>query len=789
MAIKCPKCQTNNPDTLKFCGECGTRLFLTEEISAPTETLETPKEELTRGTTFANRYEIIEELGKGGMGKVYRAVDKKLNEEVALKLIKPEIASDKNTIGRFSNELKLARKISHRNVGRMYELMEEEGTHFITMEYVPGEDLKSFIRRAGPLSAGKTISIGEQVCEGLAEAHRLGVVHRDLKPSNIMIDKEGNTRIMDFGIARSLKAKGITAEEMIIGTPEYMSPEQVEGKEVDQRSDIYSLGVILYEMLTGEVPFKGETPLSIAMKHKSEKPKDPKTVNADIPYELSQLILNCLEKKKEKRYKEAQELLSELKKILEPKVEKVITPEWKNSIAVLPFANMSGDPEQEFFCDGITEELINSLTQIRELRVIARTSSFAFKGKHEDIREIGRKLNVETLLEGSIRKSGNRLRVTAQLVDVSDGSHLWSDRFDREMEDIFMIQDEISLAIVDKLKVKLLGEEKAGLVKRYTENLEAYNLYLKGCYFCWNRRTQKGLNKSLEYYQKAIEKDPEFALAYAGAANTYMFLGWFKYLPPKVAYPKMKENALKALDIDDKISQAHSAIAWVKDFYEWDWIGAEREFKRAIELNASDAEAHHKYSHLLAEKGYLDESIAEMNRALELEPLSIYIHACSGMNLYLARRYEEAIGQLNKTIELDPNFYDPYGWLGMAYVQTDRHQQAVEILQKAETFPEIRTRMIAAQGYAYAVAGNIDEAQKRLKRVTEISKKEPVVPYFIAWIYAGLGKKDRAMDFLYKSSEERSSFMRMTIKVDPWFDSLRSDPRFTALLKKMGLEE
>ncbi len=314
MAIKCPKCQFENPDDTLFCGKCGTQFPLAEKVEV-TETLETPKEELTTGSTFAGRYQIIEELGKGGMGKVYRALDRKLNEEVGLKLIKPEIASDKKTIDRFSNELKLARKISHRNVGRMYELMEEKGTHFITMEYISGEDLKSFIRRVGQLPIGKAISVAKQVCDGLTEAHRLGVVHRDLKPSNIMIDKEGNARIMDFGIARSLEAKGITGAGVMIGTPEYMSPEQAGTKEVDQRSDIYSLGVILYEMVTGQLPFEGETPLDIAMKHKSEIPLDPREHNSQIPENLSQVVLKCLEKDIENRYQNAEELLSDLEAI------------------------------------------------------------------------------------------------------------------------------------------------------------------------------------------------------------------------------------------------------------------------------------------------------------------------------------------------------------------------------------------------------------------------------------------------------------------------------------------
>ena len=474
MAVKCPKCNSDNTDTAKFCSECATPLQPSKDIGV-TKTLETPVGEFTRGTLFAERYEIIEELGRGGMGNVYRVEDTKTKEEIALKLIKPEIASDEKTIDRFRNELTTARKIRHKNVCGMYDLGEHKGTYFITMEFVPGEDLKSFIRRSKRLSIPSAISIAQQVCEGLEEANRLGVVHRDLKPSNIMIDKEGNARIMDFGIAWSIKTKGITGAGVMIGTPEYMSPEQVEGKEVDQRSDIYSLGVILYEMVTGRVPFEGDTALSVAMKHKSEIPKNPKELNAQISEDLSRVVLKCMEKDKKKRYRNTEGLLSELEKIKSPIAESITVSEWKNSIAVLPFTNISADPEQEYFCDGISEELINSLTQISDLRIVARTSAFSFKGKDVDIEEIGRKLKVDKVLEGSVRKAGNRLRITAQLINVSDGYHLWSERYDREMEDVFVIQDEITLAIVDKLKIKLLGKEKQGLAKRHTDNQEAYD--------------------------------------------------------------------------------------------------------------------------------------------------------------------------------------------------------------------------------------------------------------------------------------------------------------------------
>ena len=636
--MRCPKCHTENPDTSRFCADCGTQLLLSKEIPV-TATLETPTEELTRGTTFANRYEIIEELGKGGMGKVYRAEDKKIKEEVALKLIRPEIAADKKTIERFSNELKMARKIAHRNVCRMYDLGEEKGTHYITMEYVPGEDLKRLIRKVGQFSAGKAVSIAKQVCEGLAEAHRLGVVHRDLKPQNVMVDEEGNARIMDFGIARSVTGKGITGAGVMIGTPEYMSPEQAEVKDVDQRSDIYSLGVILYEMVTGRVPFEGETPLGIAMKHKSEMPKDPREINSQIPEDLSRMILKCLKKEKEKRYQSAGEVRSELENIEKgvPTAEKAIPKRkpitsreitvtfglkklfipaiaivalavigvllWQtifrkglllsapsqSSVAVLPFIDLSPQKDHEWLSDGISETMINALSGLKGLRIPARTSSFFFKGKEIDIQEIGQKLRVENVLEGSVQVAGDMLRVTAQLISVKDGYHLWSDKFDRKLDDVFSIQDEISREIVRALKVRLMGEEEARLTKKYTENIEAYNLYLQGRYF-WNKRGGKNLYKSIEYFEEALEKDPNYALAYTGLADSYFVLGNNRIISSGEAYPRAREFVQKALEMDSRLAEAHVALASIKKDYDWDWAGSEEEYKLALQLG--DGEDH-----------------------------------------------------------------------------------------------------------------------------------------------------------------------------------------------------
>jgi serine/threonine protein kinase/tetratricopeptide (TPR) repeat protein len=834
--MKCPECRSDNPDTQRFCGECGAQLMPSEEISvSPTKTLETPKEELSTGSTFAGRYQIIEQLGTGGMGKVYRAVDKKLNEEITLKLIKPEIASDKKTVERFSNELKLARKIVHKNVGRMYELMEAEGIHFITMEYVPGQDLEGLIRQTGQLTIGKAISVAKQVCEGLAEAHRLGVVHRDLKPGNIMIDKEGNARIMDFGIARSVRAKGITAEGMIIGTPEYMSPEQAEAKEVDSRSDIYSLGVVLYEMVTGRAPFKGETPLSVAMKHKSEKPPDPRELNAQAPLDLSQVILRCMEKDKEKRYQSSEELISELTKIekgipaterifpkrkppaLEAVTERVSKIKWSRailyggagilliliivaglslltgqreaieSIAVLPLENLSGDTDQEYFADGMTDALIAELGKIRALRVISRQSVMQYKGSTKPMPEIARELNVDGVIEGTVLLVGQRVRITAQLIEAREDRHLWSDNYEGDLRDVLVLQSEVARAIAREVKITVTQEEQAHLASAAKVNPEAYQLYLKGNYFL-KRLTPEGIQKSLEYFQQAIKKDPTCAWAYKGIAGYYVTLGFFDFLPPRVAFPKAKKAAEKALELDDTLAEAHQSMASVKLHYDWDWMGAERAFKRAIELNPNSAGAHLGYGMYLTAIGKHDESIAEAKRAMELDPLSLTLGSALAATFMMARRYDQAIEEYQRVLEMRPNYWEPRVWLALIYLQKEMYSEAVAEVQKGMELLKEAPLMMPAAASVYASSGKRDKARKLLDELIKLSKKRYVSPVWIALIFKSFGQNDRAFEWLEKAYEERDHWM-IYFKVTPFIDSLRPDDRYAILLKKMGLEE
>ncbi len=738
-----------------------------------------------------SHYRILEKLGEGGMGIVYKAQDTKLDRLVALKFLPPHLTSEFEKKERFIHEAKAASALNHPNITTIYEIDEKEGECFIAMEYIEGKSLKELLKEKS-FSLKEVLEIAIQTGEGLNAAHKKGIVHRDIKSDNIMLTNEGLVKIMDFGLAKLKGATKLTTIGLTLGTLAYMSPEQAQGIEVDYRSDIFSFGVVLYEMITGQLPFKGEHTAAIIYSILNETPEPLARYKTNIPEGLQKIVDKALEKNREVRYQNMDDLRTDLRKLskeleLTISTDQSYTKKIQPSIAVLPFTNLSADKEQEYFCDGMAEEIINALTQLEGLRVVARTSSFSFRGKEIDVREIGRQLNIENLLEGSVRKAGNRVRITAQLINVADGYHLWSDKYDRNIEDIFAIQDEISLAIVDRLKVKLLKEEKAKLVKRFTENQEAYNLYLKGRYF-WNRRYEGGLQKGIEFFQQAIEKDPLYALAYVGMADCYILLGHFGWLPPKEAYPRARTAAEKALEIDDKLAEAHTSMGWIRTFYDWDWIGAEEEFKRALNLNPNYATGYEWYAVSLAPMERLDEASILLKRALELDPLSLMISTVVGLGLYWARQYDEALDQYRRTLEMDPNFSLAYLFQGFNLVGKEMWKEAIASLKRFVALSMNSPIGIGHLGLAYALSGQTDEALKMLDQLNELSKKRYVSSLYKALIYGGLGKKDHAFEYLDKAYDERESWMA-TLKTAPFMDSLRSDPRFTVLLKKIRSEK
>ncbi|HUU39179.1 MAG TPA: protein kinase [Candidatus Desulfaltia sp.] len=753
MATKCPKCRTDNPDTQRFCGECGTQLLHSEKPSTGTLTLGVPAKKLSLGSIFAGRYQIIEELGKGGMGKLFRALDLKLQEEVALKIIKPEIASDKETIDRFSNELKLARRISHKNVGRMYELMEDEETHYITMEYIAGQDLKGLIRQSGRLTLETALSIAKQVGEGLAEAHRLGVVHRDLKPNNILIDRDGTAKILDFGIARSLQAKGITVQGMIIGTLGYMSPEQVEGREIDARSDIFAFGCLLYEMLTGKSAFGRETTAETIAAVLHDDPPPLSESGIDIPEELQRVINRCLEKDPERRFPSMNDIPSLL-----TRAEKSVTKQEKETreaaIAVLPFVNMSSDPENEYFSDGLAEELINSLSKIEGLHVVSRTSSFSFKGRNQDIRQIAEKLNVGTVLEGSVRKSGNRLRITAQLIKASNGFHLYAETFDRELKDIFEIQNEIAHSIAKVLRVVLTSQDKISLSQFPTASIEAFDYCLRGRQFFYLfQRT--GFERAIKLFLHAIEVDPGYASAYAWAANCYSFLyTWFNPSPENI--DAAEKSSLKALELNPELAEGHVARGMVlanRKEYE----GAREEFERALRLKPDLFEASYLYARLSFAQGQFEKAARLAHQAGRLRPEDYNAPCLQGM-IYT---------ELNKPAERE-----------QAYRKTLEN-----VKRSLEFFPE-DTRALYMGATAAISLGDEKLGLEWAERISSAHPQETMTLYGVACAYALVGQTEKAIA-LMEEAVQFGTIQKKWLEHDPDLRSIRDHPRFKALLERL----
>jgi serine/threonine-protein kinase len=807
-------------------------------------------------------YEVLSQQGAGGMGEVYLAHDTRLKRRVALKVLPADLTNNREHLRRFEQEARAASSLNHPNIITIYEIGAEGDTHFIATEFIEGETVRSKSQTA-QLEITETLNIAIQIAAALDAAHRSNIVHRDIKPENVMVRADGVVKVLDFGLAKLTEpqdnapadtqaltqARVKTNPGVVMGTVAYMSPEQARGLEVDTRTDIFSLGVVLYEMLTTRLPFEGATASDYVAEILKSEPAPPSQLNPEVSAELERIVGKTLRKDREERYQTAKDLLVDLRQ-LKKQIElertasanrtqhesatqisaarptasaasiagarrttkfgfvvagsvlllavvglgywffasRSTNPAQIESIAVMPFVNESGNPDVEYLSDGMTESLINSLSQLPHLVVKARSSVFRYKGKEVEPQQVAAALSVQAILIGRVVERGDDLTLYLSLVDARNGNQLWGEQYNRKLTDLTSLQSKIAHDVSLKLRARLSGTDVQNLAKNYTANSEAYQLYLKGRYY-WNKRTEEGLRKGIEYFQQAIDVDPNYALAYSGLADCYISFGFafdFGSLPPNEAIPKAKAEAMKALEIDDTLAEAHTSLAYAKQLYDWDWSGSEREFKRALELNPNYANAHHWYSHYLIAVGRNEESLAESKRALELDPLSLIINTHLGWYYIYAHQYDLAIEQLHKTLELDPNYGLTHWYLGLAYEQKRMYPEATAEFSEAMELLKGNLMVKADLGHCYAVSGKRDEAQKIMAELQELSKQRYVSSFEIALIYTGLGEKEQAFDWLGKAYQEQSD-MLVYLKVEPRLDPLSGDPRFRDLLRHVGL--
>jgi len=752
-------------------------------------------------------------LGAGGMGEVYLAEDTRLGRQVALKFLPASYQYDSERRTRFLTEARAASALRSPNIAAIYDIGEHDGAMFIAMEYVEGEVLSQRIDRH-TLPTSDVIDLAIQIADALDEAHTLGIIHRDVKSSNLIVTERGLVKMLDFGLAKMIRAGssidstdptvaigGQTAVGVVLGTVSYMSPEQALGRDLDQRSDIFSHGVVIYEMLTGKLPFEGASATEIIDCIIHKEPIAIARFNYDVPPELERIVRKCMEKDRERRYHSAREVSIDLRNLRRDSDTSAVTNAAAlrrsqatrrgrsrkaiDSLAILPLINAGEDPDTEYLSDGITESIINNLSQLPKLRVMARSTVFRYKGKEVDAQRVGLELGVSAALTGRVLQRGDLLIIKAELVDTEDGSHLWGEQYNRKLSDIFTIEEEISREISDKLRLKLSGAEKKQLTKRYTENTEAYQLYLKGRFY-WNKRTPDALKKGIEYFQQAIESDPGYALAYAGLADSYNILVSYSALAPHYAFPKAKAAATRALEIDGKLAEAHTSLAFVKFGYDWDWTEAERGFKQAIKLNPGYAFAHNFYAVLLSALGRFDEAFVHIKNAHELDPLSLPINTNLGWLLYLARRYDEAIEQYLRTIDLDEGFPLAHRRLAQTYEENQRYSEADAEFQKAAALSGEDIELLSARGHFYAVVGETNKARGVLTQLEDFAKSRYVPAYLVARVHLGLGNIDRVFELLETARDERYGYLAY-LNVEPMFDGIRTDARFEELVRRVGL--
>ena len=784
-------------------------------------------------------YEILTLLGAGGMGEVYRARDPRLDRVVAIKVLPAAVSTDPDRLKRFEQEARAASALNHPNILAIFDFGTHGSEPYVVSELLDGETLRDRLA-GGPLPARKATDYATQIAEGLAAAQERGIVHRDLKPENLFVTVDGRIKILDFGLAklRQSEISGVSLTQaptlaveteagVVMGTVGYMSPEQVRGRIADPRSDIFAFGAVLYEMLTGRRAFQGATRADTLSATLTGEPEFG-GAHPDVSPALQRIVRRCLEKNPHERFQSARDLAFALResstastasqRIASPAPrsrpvlwlgllglaaalaalfalnvgglrERLLVasgPARIQSLAVLPLENLSRDPEQEYFADGMTEELIANISQISALRVISRTSVMGYKGAKKPLPEIARALNVESLIEGSILRSGERVRITVQLIEAKSDKHLWAKSYERDLKDVLALQSEVARAIAGEIRVKLSPQEQVRLNSTRPINPEALEAYFMGRHYL-DEGSPEGLQKALESFQLALEKEPRYALAYTGIADYYSILPFYSRLSPKDAFPQAKAAATKALEIDGELAEAHASLAYVLAYFDWDWTGAEREFRRALELNPSYASAHHSYSRYLAARGRLADATMELQRAEELDPLEPWLKANKAMLLYFGGDNDQALKELQVTLELNPDFAVAVWGVGLAYEQQGMFEKALTVLQKTTTLsPSLNFK--ASLGHAYAVAGKRSEAQAVMDVLVEQSQQRYVPSYYLALIYAGLGEKGHAFEWLEKACAERSTLLAY-LQMDPRLAGLHSDPRFAELLERVGLSQ